>query len=127
MQKWFFRVIITAIIFCLCVGSVSAATQQIVNGDFDDGLYGWQTYEYISTSSGSIYSTTTYGDLVVSFDLPSGRENAYFDLYQSVDVSYVDDITITLQGTNLYVNNIAGVEVYLGYNQVLDIDKTFRL
>ena len=124
MQKWFFRAIITAIIFCLCIGSVSAATQQIVNGDFDNGLYGWQTDEYISTSSGSIYSTTTYGDLVVSFSLPSGRENAYFDLYQSVDVSYVDDITITLQGTHLYVNNIAGVEVYLGYNQVLDIDST---
>lgn len=127
MQKWFFRIIITAIIFCLCVGSASAATEMIVNGDFSQDGYGWQ--ESISNgNSGSAsisYSSQdlTEQDLAVYFTAVSGRDYVYASLSQSVDLTYVETLSFKLIDIDIEtVSNWGGFVVKVGNNDVWERD-----
>lgn len=127
MKKWFFRVIITAIIFCLCIGSVSAATEMVVNGDFAQDGYGWQ--ESISNgNSGSAsisYSSQDLSeqDLAVYFTAVSGRDYVYASLSQSVDLTYVETLSFKLIDIDIEtVSNWGGFVVKVGNNDVWEMD-----
>ena len=127
MQKCFFRVIITAIIFCLCIGSVSAATEMVVNGDFAQDGYGWQ--ESISNgNSGSAsisYSSQDLSeqDLAVYFTAVSGRDYVYASLSQSVDLTYVETLSFKLIDIDIEtVSNWGGFVVKVGNNDVWEMD-----
>lgn len=127
MQKWFFRVIITAIIFCLCIGSVSAATEMVVNGDFAQDGYGWQESisngnsgsASISYSSQDLYEQ----DLAVYFTAVSGRDYVYASLSQSVDLTYVETLSFKLIDIDIEtVSNWGGFVVKVGNNDVWEMD-----
>lgn len=100
MQKLFFRIIITAIIFCLCVGSASAATEMIVNGDFSQDGYGWResisTGNYGSASISYSSQDLVEQDLAVYFTAVAGRDYVYAALRQDVDLTYVETLTFEL-------------------------------
>lgn len=111
MHKWFFRVIITAIIFCLCVGSVSAATELIENGDFSNGLDGWE-YGYSTSSEGGSAYVSTY-DGMAQFTIVTdvgGSSYAYIE-QSSIDLTYVNSISFKAKYSSK--ENINGNLLYL--------------
>lgn len=98
MHKWFFGVIITAIIFCLCIGSVSADTEMVVNGDFSQQGTGWtESIDKSSTATAYIdYGTTSSKTRAAYFvGFTEYGDYVYASLSQSVDLTYVSDITFS--------------------------------
>lgn len=98
MQKWFFRTVITAIIFCLAVGGASGATEMVTNGDFSQDGYGW-TEQLSPGSSGSAsieYGQTSSQTRAAYLVGTNGPDYIYASLSQSVDLSYVETLTFSL-------------------------------
>ena len=127
MQKWFFRVIITAIIFCLCVGSVSAAAEMIVNGDFSQDGYGWE--ESISSGTSGLASITysspdvTTDDLAVYFTATTNPDYVYASLSQDVDLTYVNTISYELMDIGIETYSYwGGFVVKVDNTQIWEID-----
>lgn len=84
----------------LLITAPASAADMIENGDFSNGLSGWQTY----TSGSDIgQSASISSDAEIETTIFATWNSAYAGIYQNVDLSDVDTLTFTLQklGGNL--------------------------
>lgn len=117
---------IPLILLCiaLLVAPAAADVDKVLNGDFSNGLAGWDTRQYATTNSASL-STTTHGDYaMLKISLPSGKEQGYIEVYQTVDLTYVDELSFKAGGSELYQTGFGGLTVYIGSSPALSVDST---
>ena len=108
----------------LITSPVAAAVEKVNNGDFSEGLTGWDTYQYTTTNSATITLSTPSELAMVEIYVPAGNEDAYVEVYQDVDITYVDELSFAVAGTTLYINGYGQVQVYLGNRLLTTIDST---
>ncbi len=126
MQKWFFRVIITAIIFCLCIGSVSAATEMVVNGDFSQQGTGWtETIDDGNSGQASIYYSgfSSESTAATYFTAVTSRDYVSASLSQNIDLTHVNTLSFKLVDVDMEtISGWGRFVVTVGSNQVWSED-----
>lgn len=114
----------------LAFGLASGAHAGLINGDFEDGLNGWETYDDVSENGGvaiigdnTAYVTST---LFQASYTGTGVVNFEFDFFAGIsdDVSSVNFSDVF--GSSLYfTNDLATFDLFGGYDDVqwmFDVD-----
>lgn len=114
----------------LAFGLASGAHAGLINGDFEDGLNGWETYDDVSENGGvaiigdnTAYVTST---LFQASNTGTGVVNFEFDFFAGIsdDVSSVNFSDVF--GSSLYfTNDLATFDLFGGYDDVqwmFDVD-----
>ena len=83
--------IIALLCTCILIGTAAAATEKITNGDFSNGLNGWQVFR-----SSGLSNTVTAENGAAHFSVTSGSSSpgeTYVGIYQTVDLTNVQTLT----------------------------------
>ena len=121
------HLILTLLIICLLVSPVAAGTEKITNGDFTNGLNGWETYTHVGpTGLGYANVILNGGSAMLAVTTYAGEYGyLYAELYQqNIDLTYVDELTFDLRGgiaSSSYSSYDANIYVTLGGNRVLTL------
>lgn len=114
----------------LAFGLASGAHAGLINGDFEDGLNGWETYDDVSENGGVaiIGDNTAYGasTLFQASNTGAGVVNFEFDFFAGIsDVVTSGHFSDIFVNSLYFTNDLATFDLFGGYDDVqwmFDVD-----